>query len=112
MKKLLALSLVVLLALTACPHNNKIDPNAPLELTVENLAGKWVKESNTTVYWSFTGNNFTNSSGDTGTYTITGQDKILVEWYDSFFDQNESKEYPVIVFKTYIIFNSNKYIKE
>ena len=38
MKKLLALSLVVLLALTACPHNNKIDPNAPLELTVDSLS--------------------------------------------------------------------------
>lgn len=112
MKKIFGLVLVLVVALVGCKQGNKVDPNAPLELTVENLAGKWVLESDTNVFWSFSGNNYSNSDGDSGTYTITGKDNILVEWYDSFLNKNESKDFPIIVYKTYMLFNNDKYIKQ
>lgn len=54
MKKILGLVLLVVVALVGCKQGNKVDPNAPLELTVENLAGKWVLESDSNTWYEFT----------------------------------------------------------
>ena len=111
MKKLLALSLVVLLALTACPHNNKVDPNAPLALTVENLAGKWVLESDANIWMHFeVNNNYSDSDNLKGTFKILSNNTVQVDTL-SILNVSMSETYTVTIYNGYMEFSTKKYLK-
>ena len=82
----------------------------PLELTAENLAGRWVLESDSTKWYEFK-EDWTYTRKDVYyPYSITG-DKVNLKYKDGFNNmQNVTKK--IVLYKSYLIIETAKYIKQ
>lgn len=110
MKKVLWAALAVLLAVSC---GSPVKAETPLPLTAENLAGKWVLEGDSSVWYIFTtAKTFTSNEIDTsqnGTLKIVN-DKVIL----SLTVQGVTGQYATLeckVYHTYLIINGKKFNK-
>lgn len=107
MKKFILAVLAVLL-LVSCGKAVTAEPEKPLELTVDNLEGKWVREGDNSWVEYKTDNNFSTSQYS-GTFTIEGN---IIKWSYTAGGRSRTAEKKTVLYKTYAFFNNDKYIKQ
>ena len=114
MKKKLFVFVVLAMVLVACKPAVKggdtSNSETPLELTAANLAGRWVLESDSTKWYEFK-EDWTYTRKDVYyPYSITG-DKVNLKYKDGFNNmQNVTKK--IVLYKSYLIIETAKYIKQ
>ena len=114
MKKKLFVFVVLAMVLVACKPAVKggdtSNSETPLELTAANLAGRWVLESDSSKWYEFKAD---------GTYTRKdvyypyeiNDDKVNLKYKDGFNNmQNVTKR--IVLYKSYLIIETDKYIKQ
>ena len=114
MKKKLFVFVVLSMVLVACKPAVKggdtSNSETPLELTVANLAGRWVLESDSTKWYEFKANGTYTRKDVYYPYSITG-DKVNLKYKDGFNNmQNITKK--IVLYKSYLIIETAKYIKQ
>ena len=112
MQKVLWAVLAVLL-LVSCGSPVKAEPEKPLELTVDNLEGKWVLEDDSSVWYDFkVDKTFTSNEVDAsqnGTLKIVNDKVILSRTVHGVTGQYATLECKV--YRTYLIINEKKFNK-
>lgn len=106
MKKVLWAVLAVLL-LVSCGKVVTSEPETPLELKVDNLEGKWVRESDG-VWIEYKTDKTFNTSQYSGTFTI---DNNTIKLSYTAGGRSQTAEIITELYKTYAFFNSEKHIK-
>ena len=114
MKKKLFVFVVLSMVLVACKPAVKggdtSNSETPLELTSENLAGKWVLESDSSKWYEFKADGTYTRKDVYYPYSITG-DKVNLKYKDGFNNmQNITKK--IVLYKSYLIIETAKYIKQ
>lgn len=108
MKKVLWVVLAALL-LVSCGKAVTAEPEKPLELTVDNLEGKWEEENNSTLWRKFTKEGkYITSDNTNGTFEIIDSKTIKCKWKNPAPFPDGEKNYTVIVYKNYIILDNVK----
>jgi len=114
MKKKLFVFVVLAMVLVACKPAVKgggtSNSETPLELTAANLAGRWVLEGDSSKWYEFK-TDWTYTRKDVYyPYSITG-DKVNLKYKDGFNNmQNVTKK--IVLYKSYLIIETAKYIKQ
>ena len=111
MKKKLFVFVVLAMVLVACKPAVKggdtSNSETPLELTVDNLAGKWASTKRAGIWFQFTADNrYTDTDGSNGTFVIINNKTIKCSWVDAL--GNSAKEYNTTVYKDYIVLNNER----
>ena len=114
MKKKLFIFVVLSMVLVACKPAVKggdtSNSETPLELTVANLAGRWVLESDSTKWYEFKEDGTYTRKDVYYPYSITG-DQVNLKYKDGFNNmQNVTKK--IVLYKSYLIIETAKYIKQ
>ena len=111
MKKKLFVFVVLAMVLVACKPAVKgggtSNSETPLELTAENLAGKWASTKRAGIWFQFTADNrYTDTDGSNGTFVIINNKTIKCSWVDALCASQ--KEYNTTVYKDYIVLNNER----
>ena len=114
MKKELFVFGVLAMVLVACKPAVKggdtSNSETPLELTAANLAGRWVLEGDSTKWYEFKKDGTYTRKDVYYPYSITG-DKVNLKYKDGFNNmQNITKK--IVLYKSYLIIETAKYIKQ
>ena len=114
MKKKLFVFVVLAMVLVACKPavkgSDTSNSETPLELTAANLAGKWVLESDSSKWYEFKKDGTYTRKDVYYPYSITG-DKVNLKYKDGFNNmQNITKK--IVLYKSYLIIETAKYIKQ
>ena len=114
MKKKLFVFVVLAMVLVACKPAVKggdtSNSETPLELTAENLAGRWVLESNNNVWVEFDVSMNCKNPVEVGTYSIVDSKTIQATWKDVLNIVTVIK-HNIAIYKNYIVLNNDKYVK-
>ena len=115
MKKKLFVFGVLAMVLVACnpavKGGDTSNSETPLELTAANLAGKWAREGNSSVWFEFaTDLTCKNSDNETGTYSIIDNKTVKGIWKDVL-NIVTVRKHNIAIYKNYIVLNNKKYIK-
>ena len=111
MKKKLFVFVVLAMVLVACNPAVK-GGETPLELTVANLAGKWVLESDSSKWYEFKTDGTYSSDKDTQKgFTVDTLNKKITMHVTNFWGEDSTMTKDIVLYKTHFIFNLKKYIK-
>ncbi len=111
MKKVLWVVLAALL-LVSCGRPVTSEPEKPLELTAKNIEGKWVLEGGTEWFEFFTTGKYNSNKENQKDFSLdTANNKITLH-YTSSFGEDTTIERDIVVYKSYFIYTSKKYIKK
>ena len=114
MKKKLFVFVVLSMVLVACKPAVKggdtSNSETPLELTVANLAGRWVLDSNNNVWVEFDVSMNCKNPVEVGTYSIVDSKTIQATWKDVLNIVTVIK-HNIAIYKNYIVLNNDKYVK-
>ena len=116
MKKKLFVFVVLAMVLVACKPAVKggdtSNSETPLELTVANLAGKWVLDSDSTKWYEFKKDGTYSSDKDTQKgFTVDTLNKKITMHVTNFWGEDSTMTKDIVLYKTHFIFNLKKYIK-
>ena len=111
MKKKLFVFVVLAMVLVACnpavKGGDTSNSETPLELTVANLAGRWVSTKRAGIWFQFTADShYTDTDGSNGTFVIINNKTIKCSWVDAL--GASQKEYNTTVYKDYIVLNNER----
>ena len=114
MKKKLFVFVVLSMVLVACnpavKGGDTSNSETPLALTADNLAGRWVLESDSSKWYEFKADGTYTRKDVYYPYSITG-DKVNLKYKDGFNNmQNITKK--IVLYKSYLIIETAKYIKQ
>ena len=108
MKKVLWAVLAVLLAVSC---GSPVKPEKPLELSVDNLKGKWVLEDDSSVWLEFAVDlTCKNSDNETGTHSIIDNRTVKGIWKD-ILNITTTVNHTIIIYKNYSMIDNRKFIK-
>ena len=116
MKKKLFVFVVLAMVLVACKPAVKggdtSNSETPLELTVANLAGRWVLESDSSKWYEFKKDGTYSSDKDTQKgFTVDTLNKKITMHVTNFWGEDSTMTKDIVLYKTHFIFNLKKYIK-
>lgn len=111
-KFILAVLAVLLLVSCGSPVTaGKPAPEKPLELSVDNLKGKWVLEDDSSVWLEFAVDlTCKNSDNETGTYSIIDNRTVKGIWKD-ILNITTTVNHTIIIYKNYSMIDNRKFIK-
>ena len=114
MKKKLFVFVVLSMVLVACnpavKGGDTSNSETPLALTADNLAGRWVLESDSSKWYEFKADGTYTRKDVYYPYSITG-DKVNLKYKDGFNNmQNITKK--IVLYKSYLIIETAKCIKQ
>ena len=113
MKKVLWVVLAALL-LVSCGKAVTAEPEKPLELTAKNIAGKWVLEGDSSVWYEFKADGTYNSNKENNKQYSLDKTKqeISIYEYDADAEKYVNAVRQIIVYKTHLLLSNKKYVKQ
>lgn len=100
------------LLLVSCGSPVTAAPEKPLELTAKNIEGKWVLEGGAEWFEFFTTGKYNSNKENQKDFSLdTANNKITLH-YTSSFGEDTTIERDIVVYKSYFIYTSKKYIKK
>ena len=115
-KKLFIFVVLAMVLFSACKPAVKggdtSNSETPLELTVANLAGRWVLDSDSSKWYEFKKNGTYSSDKETQKgFTVDTLNKKITMHVTNFWGEDSTMTKDIVLYKTHFTFNLKKYIK-
>ena len=111
-KKLFVFGVLALVVLFSACNPAVKGGETPLELTVANLAGRWVLEGDSSKWYEFKTDGTYSSDKDTQKgFTVDTLNKKITMHVTNFWGEDSTMTKDIVLYKTHFIFNLKKYIK-